>query len=196
MINQLEPPRGNLYLIRGGTKIRKISRVLQMTLIILFSVYVNFLNLPQAQALGGAKEREECLKMPEDYDKYRCLEGIVLSKNEPHVQKEKSFSALIDCWNHKDGEGGSWISDIFLDILSNDYHFFFSQMKKYPREYGEWLSLLGELSFVGIDREPLDTKRERLINLLEGISDLPKGIDPLRVRLLRVLKEIKPRQID
>jgi hypothetical protein len=151
--------------------------------------------LPRAKERSGDAER--CLSLRRsDYEAgFHCLEQIVISKVQPPREKEKAFSSLIQSWNQRDGAAGFTLSDIFLAILSADYRFFFSQMKKYPEEYNSWLSEVGNLSFVGIEYFALEEKRKDLIARLEGISDLNKDTDPLRIRLTNVLKQIVPEQI-
>jgi len=127
-----------------------------------------------------------------------CLTDIAGSRNRSMHEKEKAFSLLMDWWKSRDGAGGFWLSDAFLDVLTADYRFFFSQMKNHPQEYEEWLRDLGKHSFVWFldPPSPLEGRRRRLIAFLEDIRDLDTDIDPLRIDLIKELKKIIPRQID
>ena len=141
---------------------------------------------------------EQCLNVGEDGDERRlyCFRDIVVNKSQRNREREKAFSKLIESWSHRDGSAAFVLSDIFLDILVSDYAFFFSQMKDHPNAYNAWLPEVGDLSFVGLEYFALENRRQKLISLLEDITDLNQDVDPLRERLLDALRGVKPQQID
>jgi hypothetical protein len=113
-------------------------------------------------------------------------------------ERGKAFILIMSYWQKRDGAASYIVSDIFLDILTSNYKFFFLQMKNYPTEFDNWLLELGNLSFVWFKEppSPLEKKKEELINFLMGISDLDENSDSLRMRLIKVLNKIEPRQVD
>ena len=157
-------------------------------------------NLSQALSNEGAqlKSIEQCANINDFDKKLNCLKKIITSKKENKKEKESALSLIMSYWQSKDGESGYLISDLFLDILTTDYKFFFLQMKKYPKEYDNWIKELNELSFVWFKEppSPLEKKREKLIAFLKSISDLQDDTDSLRLKLLDALIKIKPRQVD
>lgn len=127
-----------------------------------------------------------------------CLKNCILKECSSYEEKEKAFSILIEKWKNRDGSLSFELSDIFLDILIHDYHFFFAEMKKNPKDFDAWVNELGDLSFAWFKEppSPLENKRQELIQFLKNIKDLKNDTEFLRIKLLNTLLLISPRQID
>ena len=161
-------------------------------------VFLSFVCLAYSFASAGIPENaSKCDKLETFYLKAECIKTEIIS-NTNDSEKEALFRLLINYWNNKDGAMGLTISDIFLDILKDTPDFFFSEMIKYPSEFGEWLSRLSRLSFTWYNDppSPLQAEKENLIKFLSEYQTNDKSIDQYRLKTLEAIKAINPRQVE
>ncbi|MFX1299180.1 MAG: hypothetical protein ACFFD2_30505 [Promethearchaeota archaeon] len=140
---------------------------------------------------------KECNKIIDIEERLNCI-GNLLLKSDSESLKVELFNSLIGYWIKRDGAMGYALSDIFLEILEDDPHFFLSQMKKYGEQFNEWLDRLQYLSFTWhLDPpSPLPEKKAKLIDLIIKFKPTNDDEEVLQKKFLKKLKSITPRQID
>lgn len=165
--------------------------------ILFFFIFHSFCNLITCHAI----EKDvifitDCPDEENFYARLNCIKNKLI-QSDSNIEKEKYFKSIMDYWVNRDGARGYTLSDVFLEILEANTHFFFLQMVKYPDQFDEWLNELLPLSFTWHEAppSPLPQKKERILQLLKNYNPKKKELKALRDKFENKLIKLVPRQI-
>lgn len=154
-----------------------------------------------SSTLASANSDNNCDICTEEDDSLKKLICFYYHSKDKVTSKSEStkiLSCLNKQWQNRGAGGGPLISDVFLFQAEKYPANFFSEMSKEHNKYSEWLSKLGNYSFVWYKTSPspLEQRRKRIISKLKINKINNAKHEKMRIKLINTLVKIKPRAVN
>ena len=154
-----------------------------------------------ASTLASANSDNNCDICTGEDDPLKKLICFYYHSKDKVTSKSEStiiLSCLNKHWENRGAGGGPLISDAFLFQAEKYPTNFFSEMSKEHKKYSEWLSKLGNYSFVWYKTSPspLEQRRKRIISTLKSNNINNANHEKMQIELINTLVRIRPRTVD